>query len=211
MTKEGISKKKVHFVGNVMIDSLFKHINKASQSKILDKLDLIPKSYAVLTLHRPSNVDNKKVFIEILTAIGHVQKKIKVLLPIHPRTKKKIVEFKLENIIKKMDNFKIVEALGYLDFLELMSESLFLLTDSGGIQEETTILNIPCITIRENTERSITVMKGTNIIAGCNKNEIIKESSKIIAGERKRSKKIELWDGKAAERIINVICRNFDN
>ena len=205
LLKEGISKKKIHFVGNVMIDALLKHINKASQSNILDKLDLIPKSYAALTLHRPSNVDDKKVFVEILTAIEEIQKKIKIMLPIHPRTKKKIAEFKLENRIKKMKNFKIIEALGYLDFVKLMANSKFVLTDSGGIQEETTILKIPCITLRNTTERPITVTKGTNIIVGSDKEKIIKESLKILTGKKKQGKNPELWDGRAAERIVRCI------
>ena len=188
-----------------MIETLLKHIDKASQSNILDKLTLISKSYAVLTLHRPSNVDDKKVFIEILTAIEQIQKKIKIIFPIHPRTKKKIEEFKLENRIKKMNNFKIIEALGYLDFLKLMSDSKFVLTDSGGIQEETTILRIPCITLRDTTERPITISKGTNIIVGSNKGKIIKESLKILRDKEKHGKVPELWDGKAAERIVRCI------
>ena len=207
LLKEGISKKKIHFVGNVMIDALLKHINKASQSNILDKLDLIPKSYAALTLHRPSNVDDKKVFVEILTAIEEIQKKIKIMLPIHPRTKKKIAEFKLENRIKKMKNFIIIEALGYLDFLKLMSDSKFVLTDSGGIQEETTILKTPCVTLRNTTERPITVTKGTNVIVGSDKEKIVKESLKIIRGKEKQGKIPELWDGKAAERIVKIILK----
>jgi len=205
LLREGISKKKIHFVGNVMIDTLLKHIDKALQSNILDKLNLIPKRYAVLTLHRPSNVDNKKVFIEMLNAIEEIQKKIKFVFPIHPRTMKKIVEFKLENRIKRMKNFKIIEAMGYLDFLKLMSDSKLVLTDSGGIQEETTILKISCITLRDTTERPITVTKGTNIIVGSNKEKIIKESLKIIRGKGKQGNIPELWDGKAAERIVRCI------
>ncbi len=205
LLKEGISKDKIHFVGNVMIDTLLKHIKKASHSGILKKLNLQPKDYAALTLHRPSNVDDKKVFVRILDAFGEIQKKIKIVFPIHPRTKKRIEEFGLNNKIRKMKNFKIVDALGYLDFLKLMSESKFVLTDSGGIQEETTILKIPCITLRETTERPITVTEGTNIIVGSNKEKIIKESLKIIKGKEKKGKIPKFWDGKAAERIANIL------
>lgn len=208
LLKEGIPKEKIHFVGNVMIDTLLKQIDKASDSDILDKLNLKSKNYTVLTLHRPSNVDDKETFVRILDAFEEIQKKIKIILPIHPRTKKRIEEFGLSHKIKNMVNFKIIEALGYLDFLKLMSDSKFVLTDSGGIQEETTILKIPCITLRETTERPITVTKGTNIIVGSNKEKIIKESLKIIEGREKEGKVPELWDGKAAERIVNILLKN---
>ena len=208
LLKEGIPKKKIHFVGNVMIDTLLNEIDKASGSDILDKLNLKSKNYAVLTLHRPSNVDDKETFVRILDAFEEIQKKINIVFPIHPRTKKRIEEFGLAHKVKNMANFKIIEALGYLDFLKLMSDAKFVLTDSGGIQEETTILKIPCITLRETTERPITVTEGTNIIVGNNKEEIIKESLQIIKGKEGKSKIPELWDGKAAERIVNILSRN---
>jgi UDP-N-acetylglucosamine 2-epimerase (non-hydrolysing) len=207
LKKEGISKKKIYFVGNVMIDSLLKHLDKASQSDILEKLNLQPGNYAALTLHRPSNVDKREIFIRILDAFNEIQKKIKIILPIHPRTKKRIKEFKLSNKIKKMKNFKIVEALGYLDFLKLLSDAKFVLTDSGGIQEETTILKIPCITLRNTTERPITVREGTNVVVGSNKEKIVRESLNIIKGKQKEGKSIKLWDGKAAKRIVRQLVK----
>ncbi|MFH1856394.1 MAG: UDP-N-acetylglucosamine 2-epimerase (non-hydrolyzing) [Candidatus Omnitrophota bacterium] len=205
LLKEGIAKEKIHFVGNVMIDTLLKQINKASESDILDKLNLQPKGYTVLTLHRPSNVDNKETFTEILDALEEVQKRIKIIFPIHPRTAKKIEDFGLSGKVEKMSNFNMVPPMGYLDFLKLMSESKFILTDSGGIQEETTILKIPCITLRENTERPITIIEGTNVLVGTDKNKIVEESLKIIEGKEKRGTIPELWDGKAAERIVGVL------
>lgn len=205
LLKEGISKEKIHFVGNVMIDSLLSHIGKASHSDILDKLNLQPKEYAALTLHRPSNVDDLETFVEILDALEEIQKRIKIIFPAHPRTTKKIEEFGLIAKIEKMANFKILPPIGYLDFLKLMSEAKFILTDSGGIQEETTILKIPCLTLRKNTERPITVMEGTNIVVGTDKAKIIRESLRIIAGKGKKGRAPELWDGRAAERIVGVL------
>lgn len=205
LLKEGIPKEKIYFVGNVMIDTLLKQIDKASTSDILSRLGLEPKNYAALTLHRPNNVDDKEVFVRILGALEEVQKKIKIVFPIHPRTRKKIEEFSLSGKIKSMTNFIITDALGYLDFLSLTANSKFVLTDSGGIQEETTILKIPCITLRETTERPITVTEGTNVIVGSDKEKIIKESLKVIEGKAKNGKIPELWDGKAAERIVKIL------
>lgn len=208
LIKEGIPKEKIYFVGNVMIDTLLKQIEKASASDILGRLGLEPKSYAVLTLHRPNNVDKREVFKSIIGALEEVQKKIKIVFPIHPRTRKKIEEFGLSGKIKSMVNFIITDALGYLDFLSLTANSKFVLTDSGGIQEETTILKIPCVTLRETTERPITVVEGTNVIVGSDKEKIIKESLKVIEGKQKKGKIPELWDGRASERIVKVLLMN---
>ncbi len=205
LLKEGIPKEKIYFVGNVMIDTLMKQIDKAADSDILNRLGLQAKHYAALTLHRPNNVDDKEVFVRILGALEEVQKKIKIIFPVHPRTRKKIEDFGLSGKVKNMTNFIITDALGYLDFLNLMSNSKFVLTDSGGIQEETTILKIPCITLRETTERPITVTEGTNVIVGSDKEKIIKESLRIIEGKAKKGKIPELWDGKASERIAKVL------
>ena len=205
LLKEGIPKEKIYFVGNVMIDTLMKQIGKAADSNILKKLGLQSKGYAALTLHRPANVDDKEVFVRILGALEEIQKKIKIVFPIHPRTRKKIEEFGLSDKIRNMTNFIITDALGYLDFLALTASSKFVLTDSGGIQEETTILKIPCITLRETTERPITVTEGTNVIVGSDREKIVKESLKAIEGRSKKGKTPELWDGKASERIVKVL------
>ncbi len=202
---EGVSDGKIFFVGNVMIDSLLHFQKKAKNSNILNLLKLKHKSYALVTLHRPSNVDSQKSIVKILSAFEKIEKKIPIVFPIHPRTKKMIEQMDLEDRVTSMQNFKLVEALGYLDFLHLMDNAAFLLTDSGGIQEETTVLGIPCVTLRENTERPVTVDLGTNVIVGMDTEKIINESSKILSGTFKKGQIPPLWDGKTAKRIIEII------
>lgn len=202
LKREGILEKKIYFVGNVMIDTLLKYMDKVKGSDILSKLKLEEKSYAVLTLHRPTNVDNPEVFKRILSALNVIQTKIDIVFPTHFRTKKKIEEFKLEEQIKRMKCLRIIEPLGYLDFIRLMRESRFVMTDSGGVQEETTVLGIPCLTLRDNTERPETISRGTNTIAGIDKEMLISESERILDGQTKIGEIPELWDGKTAQRVI---------
>lgn len=199
---EGISKEKIYLVGNIMIDSLNKSKIKSQKSKISKRLNLIKKKYALLTLHRPSNVDNQQVLTGILQALNEIQKRIPIVMALHPRTKKKISEFKLEKLIKK---FILTPPLAYLDFLNLMQHAKLILTDSGGIQEEATILKIPCLTLRENTERPITVKIGTNTLVGIKKNNIIQETDKILKGQIKKVKAPKLWDGRTAQRIMKIL------
>jgi len=203
LLNEGISKAKTFFVGNVMIDTLLKHKEKALKSNILEKMYLNKKNYAVLTLHRPSNVDNKENFTNILSAINKISEKIKIVCPLHPRARKNANNFNLN-----LNKLIVTGPLGYLDFLNLVINSKFVLTDSGGIQEETTILGIPCITLREETERPVTITQGTNVIVTTNKEKIIQESFKIIDGKKKEFSIPELWDGNAAKRIVEVIIEN---
>lgn len=205
LLREGISKSKIYMVGNIMIDSLIKNKEKSSLSTILNELKLEPKTYVPLTLHRPSNVDTNEGLINTLNIVNEIQKKLKVIFPLHPRTKKRIKEFNLETKIETMDNLKIINPLGYLDFLKLMMEAKFVLTDSGGIQEETTFLNIPCITLRENTERPITLEEGTNMIVSCDKEKVIDGVNKIFIGEEKKGRIPKLWDGHTAERIVDIL------
>ena len=206
LLKEGIDKNKIFFVGNVMIDTLLKHREKAKSSKILAKLNLHKNNYCTLTLHRPSNVDSKKDFENIIFILDKLQEKIKIVFPAHPRTRKNIEAFKLSKKIGGMKNLIITQPLGYLDFLCLMSNSKLVLTDSGGIQEEATVLGVPCITLRNNTERPVTVEQGTNLLVSTNKDNIIKKALKVINNEIKTNKKIpELWDGKAAKRIVKIL------
>jgi len=194
LRNEGIPKDRVFFVGNTMIDTLLKHKQMAQKSNILDKLCLSTSDqqratsnqilpYAVLTLHRPSNVDHEETFRNILEALKEVAKHLPVIFPAHPRTLNRIREFHFEpyfNFVTQNSTFKIknchlncLDPLGYLDFLCLMSNSKLVLTDSGGMQEETTVLGIPCITLRENTERPVTTTSGTNVLAGVQKEQII--------------------------------------
>jgi len=210
LERERINKNKIFFVGNVMIDTLLKHKEKAKTSDILSKLKLNKNNYAVLTLHRPSNVDNKKGFENIIAILEKIQEKIKIVFPVHPRTKKSIKLFKLNKKIKNMKNLIITEPLGYLDFMHLMAKGKLVLTDSGGIQEETTVLGIPCITLRKNTERPVTVEQGTNLLVSTDKNEVIKKSLEIINNKLAINNKIpELWDGKASQRIIKILLERF--
>ncbi|PIE33109.1 UDP-N-acetylglucosamine 2-epimerase (non-hydrolyzing) [candidate division KSB3 bacterium] len=205
LLREGISEDNIYFVGNVMIDTLMANKAKAEQSQVLQTLDLVPQNYAVLTLHRPSNVDNRETFLRILNALENIQSSLPIVFPIHPRTRNRLDEFSFMDRIRKMDNFRLVEPLGYLDFLKLVAESKLALTDSGGIQEETTILKIPCITLRENTERPITVQQGTNVIVGTDTERIIQESHNVLNGKRIASQMPDLWDGKAAGRIVKIL------
>lgn len=214
LKKEGIPGEKIYLVGDIMVDSLIANKEKAKSSDILERLGL--KEYAVLTLHRPSNVDDKKSLIEIISALKEISQRIPVIYPAHPRSKKSIKKFGLSDYFIEWDSrpikengLYILEPLGYLDFLKLEMNSKFVLTDSGGIQEETTVLGIPCLTLRKNTERPITITHGTNIIVGNNRNNILKESKKIISGKTKEGKVLRYWDGRTAKRIIEILCKKY--
>jgi UDP-N-acetylglucosamine 2-epimerase (non-hydrolysing) len=208
LLKEGIPKEKIFLVGNVMIDTLMANKAKADQSSILDTFHLHPKKYALLTLHRPANVDVRETFLRIVEALERIQTELPIIFPVHPRTERRIAEFGLTNRVAAMNNFHLTRPLGYLDFLKLMTEARLVLTDSGGIQEETTILKVPCITLRENTERPITWQKGTNVVVGTNPARVIQESLNVLNGKIVLSQMPDLWDGKAAERIVNVLMKN---
>jgi UDP-N-acetylglucosamine 2-epimerase (non-hydrolysing) len=203
---EGIAPEKIKFVGNVMIDSLFYNLKKAERSPIREDLNLNGKDYAVLTLHRPSNVDEKNVFAGLLEALVRIGEKLPVIFPVHPRTKSRISEFGLAEAVEN-SNIKLVEPLGYLDFMRLYSGARMVLTDSGGLQEETTALGIPCLTLRENTERPITIELGTNNLVGTNPEKIKQTAFEILENKQNsKDKKIPpLWDGRAAERICNQL------
>jgi len=205
LLNEGIHKEKIYLVGDIMIDALVKSKPKIQKSKILSKLNLKKKNYAVLTLHRPSNVDDKKILSNLISTFNEIQKKIKIIYPIHPRAKKQIKKFGFKTRLKKMKNFIITSPIGYIDMIKLVRGSKFLMTDSGGLQEETTFLKVPCLTLRETTERPITIEKGTNILCKRNKEKIIKEVKKILSGKEKKGQTIRLWDGKTTERIVRIL------
>ena len=205
LLKEGIAPEKIKFVGNVMIDSLFYSLEKSKKSNIREDLNLKAKEYAVLTLHRPSNVDEKETFDGILKALAEISAKIPIIFPAHPRTKSRISEFGFEKLIEN-SNIKFIEPLGYLDFLRLYSGAKIVLTDSGGLQEETTALEIPCLTLRENTERPITIEMGTNNLVGTNRTKITKTAFDVLDRKSSQDAKIPpLWDGKTAERICDAL------
>jgi UDP-N-acetylglucosamine 2-epimerase (non-hydrolysing) len=222
LLKEGVAKDKIFFVGNVMIDTLFKHLQKARESSVLDRLGLREgtaacSSYGLLTLHRPSNVDDEKIFKNILEALVEIAKTVPIIFPVHPRTLGRIKEFNLEGHfaqypVRKNSSPAIycVEPQGYLDFLSLTSNARLVLTDSGGIQEETTVLGVPCVTLRENTERPVTVTDGTNILAGMRKSDIVKAAASILKegpGSPAQKPVPPLWDGNAAKRIVEAMAR----
>jgi UDP-N-acetylglucosamine 2-epimerase (non-hydrolysing) len=225
LRSEGVSKEKIFFVGNVMIDTLLKQKKKASESAVLLQLGLNgsgdktqktgPSDYAVVTLHRPGNVDSKKQLQEIMDAISVISREVPVVFPIHPRTKQRLIDFDLDHLARSIrkkavgPGIFLLEPLGYLDFLHLMTNSRLVLTDSGGMQEETTVLGIPCLTLRHNTERPVTVTEGTNRIVGTDRQKIIKEGLAALDGAIPRGRIPEMWDGKAAERIVEIILKNY--
>jgi len=239
LKREGISSEKIFFVGNVMIDTLFQHLEKAKKSDILNRLGLINQRlrtsdqglstrdyalstpYAVLTLHRPSNVDHKETFLNILEALKEISQKIPIIFPAHPRTQNRIKLFHLDQYFKRFSTSNLqlatcnsgiycIEPLGYLDFLWLMANAKLVLTDSGGIQEETTVLGVSCVTIRENTERPITVKMGTNIVAGTKKENIINTALSQLNKLNNASNPIPpLWDGQAAKRIVDILVEKL--
>ncbi len=205
---EGVPAEKIHFVGNVMIDSLTYFLEKARQSSIMEQLKLQPREFALVTLHRPSNVDEPRNFMKILSAFEVIQKDIPIIFPIHPRTEKNIRNFGLQEKVKSLKNLHLLPPVGYLDFMQLMQNCKFVMTDSGGIQEETTYLGIPCLTLRKNTERPITVEIGTNEIVGTDTEKIVSNARKILNGDWKKGAIPELWDGHAAERIVKILEGN---
>ncbi|HEY0429546.1 MAG TPA: UDP-N-acetylglucosamine 2-epimerase (non-hydrolyzing) [Pyrinomonadaceae bacterium] len=205
LKNEGVAAEKIRFVGNVMIDSLFYNLKKAESSTVREDLNLDGKEYAVVTLHRPSNVDERETLSGLLAALAEIGERLPVIFPVHPRTKTRIEEFGLATRIEN-SNIKLIEPLGYLDFLRLYSGARLVLTDSGGIQEETTALGIPCLTLRENTERPITIEMGTNVLVGTNAEKIKRAAFDVLDNNLNKDAKIPpLWDGRAAERICDCL------
>jgi len=201
---EGIPAERIRFVGNVMIDSLLKHLPRAKESTIRQDLQL--NDYAVLTLHRPSNVDEPATLLRILEAIEVIGTRMPVVFPVHPRTEKMILALPAaERLLNSANGLRFSKPLGYLDFLSLYSGARIVLTDSGGIQEETSFLGIPCLTLRENTERPITVTMGTNTIVGTDSTKIIAAALASLNQTTREPVSIPLWDGHTAERILNAL------
>ena len=205
LEREGISPEKIFFVGNVMIDTLLKYRDQARAMDTPARFGLQSGEYGLLTLHRPSNVDVPETFSGILDALVAIQRDLPILFPAHPRTVKRIEEFGFEERLQTASDLKIVRPLGYLEFLDLMMHSAVVLTDSGGIQEETTILGVPCLTLRENTERPITITQGTNTLVGVEPDSIVAEIENILSGESKAGRRPELWDGETAGRIVAIL------
>lgn len=204
---EGIPPERIRLVGNVMIDSLFNQLERATHSTVREDLGIAGLDYATLTLHRPSNVDERATLSRILDALAEISLRLPIIFPVHPRTRARIREFDLTEQIERLENLRLVEPLGYLDFLRLYSGARLVLTDSGGIQEETTALSIPCLTLRENTERPITVEMGTNQIVGTDTSRITEAAfTALDAARDTQGKRVPpLWDGHTAPRILDAI------
>jgi UDP-N-acetylglucosamine 2-epimerase (non-hydrolysing) len=191
-----------------MIDTLELSRQKATTSHILERLNLQQRQYVVVTLHRPSNVDQPHALEGVLAALGEIQKQFKVVFPVHPRTLKRLESAATFNQWIVLPNVQIMEPLGYFDFLRLMSESRLVITDSGGIQEETTILGIPCLTVRENTERPVTISEGTNMLVGADAGRIL-AGYKASLNKETRPVRPKFWDGKASERIVRILLESI--
>jgi UDP-N-acetylglucosamine 2-epimerase (non-hydrolysing) len=205
LLNEGIPKDKVHFVGNVMIDTLLSNRAKAQASTILDRLGVNGSRYALLTLHRPANVDDPHIFGGILDAVDVILKDMPVIFPVHPRTRANLDGSAVGPRVGQMAGLRLTDPLGYLDFLRLMISAAVVLTDSGGIQEETTILKVPCLTLRDNTERPVTVTCGSNRIVGRDPQRILTAYRDTLSPNGRRFQTPPLWDGEAACRIVDVL------
>ena len=204
MLGEGADPRNIHLVGNVMIDTLVRLLPKASAGWDSTKLGTYPPGdrYGLVTLHRPSNVDERIILGRIVDALVALSEDIPLVFPVHPRTRKRFEDFGLR---PGSCNFKLVDPLGYLDFLAVQQRATLVITDSGGVQEETTFLGIPCLTLRESTERPVTVDMGTNTLVGQDTERLMRETARILAHGAKRGQVPPLWDGRAAERIADIV------
>jgi UDP-N-acetylglucosamine 2-epimerase (non-hydrolysing) len=201
LLREGIPREKIHFVGNVMIDSLERSAERAETSDIRRRLG-VNGEYALLTLHRPSNVDEAEPLRRIFDGLQQLARRIPILFPIHPRTVRMLEEY---GVSTRIPGLRTMEPLGYLDFLHLEKHARLVLTDSGGIQEETTVLGVPCLTLRNNTERPITLTEGTNTLVGNDPERLVSKAAEILGHPPPSPRRPRLWDGKASQRIIDVL------
>ena len=212
LVAEGIDETRIFFVGNVMIDALRKHRDAARRLSLMSRLGLSPDQFGTLTLHRPSNVDSKETLEEILSTLAEVARELPIVFPVHPRTRQRISEFRLWRHLvegEKVYDVWATEPLGYLEFLHLNMNARVVFTDSGGVQEETTVLGVPCITLRNETERPITCRMGTNYVTGTRRVDILAAVERILRGQARPGNIPEKWDGKAAERIVAVLLQEM--
>jgi UDP-N-acetylglucosamine 2-epimerase (non-hydrolysing) len=200
LLREGIPAERIFFVGNCMIDSLVAQIDQALLERPWERFGLKPGGYGLVTLHRPVNVDDERKLREICGALDEVSKALPLIFPLHPRTRERINQMGLTAA-----RIELSDPLGYVEFLGLMAKARLVLTDSGGIQEETTLLGVPCVTLRDNTERPITIHEGTNRLAGRTRSGIVRTTFEALSSNDVYSKRPELWDGRAAHRVVNVI------
>jgi len=205
LRREGVAEDRIHFVGNVMIDTLLEHRDRSESSTILDDLGVSGRGYAVLTLHRPASVDDPETLARLLGAVERIGRELPVVFPVHPRTRAVLSALPSGGGLGPWA--RLTEPLGYLDFLKLMAHARLVLTDSGGVQEETTVLGVPCLTLRTSTERPSTITDGTNVMVGLDPDRIVSEGLRALGAERGARRVPELWDGRAAERIVEILCR----
>jgi UDP-N-acetylglucosamine 2-epimerase (non-hydrolysing) len=208
LRNEGIATEKIHFVGNVMIDTLRQHLEKARQSTIKERL-AIQGAYALVTLHRPSNVDSPETLQPLVQCLYEISRNIQLVFPLHPRTRNNMERFGMLDQLLATPGIIVTEPQGYLDFLKLIQDATLAITDSGGIQEETTVLGIPCITLRQNTERPVTVTEGSNYLIGTDPKKIILTARDVLSGASKKGSIPQYWDGQAGKRIIEALVANM--
>jgi UDP-N-acetylglucosamine 2-epimerase (non-hydrolysing) len=206
LRREGIDPARIHFVGNVMIDTLREHLDRARRLDVLARLELAPRAYGVLTLHRPSNVDDPDRLARLVGVLEEIHDELPIVFPVHPRTAGAL----REGLGGRALRLRTLAPQGYLEFLRLMADARLVLTDSGGIQEETTVLGVPCLTLRDNTERPITVSQGTNRLVGSDPATIRLEVRKILDGAPAPGQTPHFWDGRAAARIADVLERDLE-
>ena len=211
LLREGIPTDRIHRVGNVMIDTLLTHVDRAKERPVLESRGVSPGQYALATLHRPSNVDELRVLEALFDTFEWIQERLPIVLPLHPRTKKRLEQFSLLEKVRSMPKMVLTEPLGYLDFLSLTAGARLVLTDSGGLQEETTVLGIPCLTLRKTTERPVTVTVGTNIIVGSDFEAVRRHVKEILVGKGKSGTAPDLWDGHASERAAEVLVEHLSS
>lgn len=203
LLREGVPQKKIFFVGNVMIDTLTRLLPMTNEDVVLPRMGVQPKGYGLVTLHRPSNVDESNLLTDILENLNEISRCLPLLFPVHPRTRQRLSSLG----VSAFPNLRLTEPLSYLDFLALQRFATFVITDSGGIQEETTFLGVPCLTLRENTERPITVTLGTSCLIGSDMRKLQTCSQQVLRGEWKQGQIPPAWDGRAAERIVDALVR----
>jgi UDP-N-acetylglucosamine 2-epimerase (non-hydrolysing) len=208
LLREGVDASRIRFVGNVMIDSLLKFLPKARATRAWQKLGVEHGNYVLVTLHRPSNVDDRRKLADLLEMFGALAERLPVVFPIHPRTRKMISEFGLKH---DYPGLQLVQPIGYLEFIAMQEGARLVLTDSGGIQEETTILEVPCLTLRNNTERPVTVTSGTNRLVGQDIATIQKACEEVLSQPKPVGRVPELWDGRTAERIVDELVGFLNN
>ncbi len=208
LKNENVPAEKLFYVGNTMIDTLVHSLPEIDENQVLNSFRLKEKEYFLFTFHRPSNVDTEEELRKLVQIITHISEKLPVVFPVHPRTRKRISEFGLDKFCER-DNIHLCDPLGYFEFMKLVKSSRAVITDSGGIQEETTFLGVPCLTIRQNTERPVTITRGTNTLLDLNVDLVLEHTKSILNNEYKTGQIPELWDGKTTERIVDIIVNQI--